>query len=85
MRKVYTVIEFFLSLMLIALGVFVFDSGYLGSPRDSMFVLPIGAVFLTSGIVVLAYAIRSQFWHRRMLRERPMNGSGPMADWSHPG
>jgi uncharacterized membrane protein len=84
MRKVYTVVEFFLSMMLIALGIFVFDSGYFGSPRDSMFVLPIGAVFFVSGSLVLAYAIRSQVWHRRMMRERPLPRTGSMPDWSHP-
>jgi len=83
MRKVYSVFEFFLSLMLIALGAFVFESGYFGSPRDSMVVLPFGAVFLASGFVALAYAIRSQVWHRRMLRERPLPGTGPMARFSH--
>ncbi len=71
MRKVYTVFEIVLSLMLIALGIFIFDSGYSGSPRDSMFALPIGAVLLASGFLVLGYAIRSEVWHRRMLRERP--------------
>jgi uncharacterized protein DUF202 len=84
MRKVYTVLEFFLSLMLIALGILVFNSGYFGSPQNSMFVLPVGAMFLVLGAVVLAYAIRSQIWHRRMMRERPTSGSGPMPEWSHP-
>jgi hypothetical protein len=83
MRKVYTVFEFFLSLMLIALGVIVFESGYLGSPRDSIVVLPFGAVFLASWFVALAYAIRSQVWHRRMLRERPLPSTEPMARLSH--
>jgi uncharacterized membrane protein len=83
MRKVYTVVEFFLSLMLIALGIFIFDSGYFGSPRNSIIVLPIGAVFLVSGFLVLGYAIRSRVWHRRMLRERPLPSAGPMSGLSH--
>jgi hypothetical protein len=83
MRKVYTVFEFFLSLMLIAVGVFVFSSGYSGSPQFSMVVLPIGALFFVLGCVILAYAIRSQIWHRRMLRQRPLPGTGPMPELSH--
>lgn len=83
MRKVYTVFEFFLSLTLIAAGIFVFNLGYFGSPRDSIVVLPIGAVFFVAGSVVLAYAIRSQIWHRRMLRERPLPRTGPMPELFH--
>jgi hypothetical protein len=85
MRKVYTAFEIILSLMLIALGIFIFDSGYFGSPSNSIVVLPIGALFLVSGSVVLAYAVRSRIWHRRMMRERPTPGTGPMSGLSHQG
>ena len=82
MRKVYTVFEFFLSLVLIAVGILVFYSGYFGRSPESTFILPIGAMFLVSGVLVLGYAIRSQVWHRRMMRERPLPSTGPMPDWS---
>jgi hypothetical protein len=83
MRKVYTFVEFVFALLLIAFGIFIFDSGFFGSPRDSMIVLPLGAVFLASGCMILALAIRSRIWHRRMLRERPLEGAGPMSGLSH--
>jgi hypothetical protein len=84
MRKVYSVFEFFLSLMLIAVGILVFYSGYFGRSPESTFILPIGAMFLVSGVLVLGYAIRSQVWHRRMMRERPLANAETMPGWSHP-
>jgi len=84
MRKVYSVFEFFLALVLIAVGIFVFYSGYFGRSPESTFILPVGAMFLVSGVLVLGYAIRSQVWHRRMMRERPLANAGTMPDWSHP-
>jgi len=83
MRKVYTAIEPVLSLMLIVLGTFMFESGYFGSPRYSFILLPVGAVFLVSGFVVLAYAIRSRVWRRRMLRDRSIPSRGPLSGLSH--
>jgi len=83
MPKVYTFFEIFLSLTLIAFGIFIFESGYFGSPRDSVAVLPIGALLLVSGCVMLAIAIRSRIWHFRMLRDRPMENNGPISGLSH--
>ena len=83
MPKVYSFIEIFLSLLVIAFGILAFDAGYFGSPRNAIILLPLGAVLLASGCMVLALAIRSRVWHRRMLRERPLENVTPISGFSH--
>ena len=68
MKRISTLLEVFLSVTLLPLGLYLLNEGSANKSTNEAAIQIGGAVCCTLGIMVTGSAVKSILWHRRMLR-----------------